>query len=263
MSVALLNGQPASADDLRALALVNYGHFTSLQVRDHAVQGIELHRRRLLTGTRELFGTDLDFDAVRAQMRAAVAETPDCTLRVTIFSRKFDYRVPAEACEPDVLVSLAPASPARTLPLRVKSFAFLRPLPQIKHVGTFPLFHYRRQAIAAGFDDALFADATGVIAEGSIWNLGFWQQGRVVWPQGPALRGTAERMLQAALERQGVSQQTRPVSLADLVGFEAAFACNASGIQPIAAIDETPLDAAHPGMSLLRTAAASWPWETL
>lgn len=263
MSVALLNGQPASADDLRALALVNYGHFTSIQVRDHAVQGLELHQKRLLAGTRELFGTDLDFSAVRAQMRSAVENSPDCTLRVTLYSRKFDYRMPVQACEPDVLVSLAAASPPRTLPLRVKSFDFLRPLPHIKHVGTFPLFHYRRQAIASGFDDALFADSQGLISEGSIWNLGFWQRGGVVWPQAPALRGTAERMLQSALERQGVAQVIRPISLAEVPEFEAAFACNAGGIQPIAAIDETDLVAGHEGMAVLRAAAAMTPWEGL
>jgi branched-subunit amino acid aminotransferase/4-amino-4-deoxychorismate lyase len=263
VSVALLNGQPAGADDLRALALVNYGHFTSLQVRDHAAQGLELHRQRLLAGTRELFGTGLDFDSVRAQMRAAVADTPDCTLRVTVFSRSFDYRRPSEDYAPDVLVSLSPASPPRTLPLTVKSFDFLRPLPQIKHVGTFPLFHYRRQAIASGFDDALFADGTGLVSEGSIWNIGFWSQGGVVWPEAPALRGTAERLIQAGLERQGVGQQVRPVSLAELAGFEGAFACNAGGIQPIAKIDETPFPAAYEGMARLRAAIAAPLWEAL
>lgn len=263
MSVALLNGQPASAGDLRALALVNYGHFTSVQVRDHAAQGLELHRQRLVAATRELFGTGLDFTAVRAQMRSAVADDPDCTLRVTVFSRRFDYRTPAEDYEPDVLVSVSPPSPPRTLPLRVKSFDFQRPLPQVKHVGTFPLFHYRRQAIAAGFDDALFANGQGVVSEGSIWNIGFWQQGGVVWPDAPALRGTAERLLQAGLERQGVGQVFRRVSLAELTGFEGAFACNAGGIQPIAAIDETSFATAHDGMVRLRAASALPPWEAL
>ena len=56
MSITLFNGQPASTDDLRALALVNYGHFSSMQVRDHAVQGIGLHQQRLTAATRELFG---------------------------------------------------------------------------------------------------------------------------------------------------------------------------------------------------------------
>ena len=36
------NGQPVQVEDLLP-ALVNYGHFTSLQVRGHAVQGLDLH----------------------------------------------------------------------------------------------------------------------------------------------------------------------------------------------------------------------------
>ena len=183
-----LNGRPAGVDDLRALALVNYGHFTSLQVRDRAVQGIGLHQQRLAAATRELFGTGLDFATVREQMRKAVIDTPDCTLRATVFSRNFDYRNPAGDFAPDVLVSLSPPSPSRTHPLRVKSFPFLRPLPQIKHVGTFPLFHHRRLALEAGFDDALFVTPVDEISEGSVWNVGFWMDGQVLWPEAPALR---------------------------------------------------------------------------
>ena len=263
MTVALLNGKPATADDLRALALVNYGHFTSLQVRDGAVQGIELHQQRLVAATRELFGATLDFPAVRGQMRAAVADMPECTLRVTVFSRDFDYRNPAGGFAPDVLVSLSPPSPSRTHPLRVKSFPFLRPLPQLKHVGTFPLFHHRRLALDAGFDDALFVTPTGGISEGSVWNIGVWDGGQMVWPEAPALRGTAERLLQAALERQGVEQVVRPVLVQELQAFPGAFACNASGIQPIASIDETSFEIGHEWMARLRAAAALPRWEAL
>ncbi|HEY5970392.1 MAG TPA: aminotransferase class IV family protein [Pseudoxanthomonas sp.] len=263
MSIALLNGQPANAEDLRALALVNYGHFTSIQVRDHAVQGIELHQQRLTNATRELFDSELDFPSVREQMRAAVATDPDCTLRVTVFSRGFDYRNPAADFAPDVLVSLTPSSPSRTLPLRVKLFPFQRPLPQIKHLGTFPLFHYRRLAVQAGFDDALFVGPADAISEGSVWNIGFWTGTGVVWPEGPALRGTAERLLQAGLDRQGVEQAVRPVRVVELADFEGAFACNASGIQPIASIDETSFVTVHDGMARLRAASALSPWEAL
>ncbi|HBZ46612.1 MAG TPA: aminotransferase, partial [Stenotrophomonas sp.] len=59
------NGHRASADDL-AGALVNYGHFTSLQVRGGAVQGLDLHLRRLRQGTEELFGSTLDGTRVQA-----------------------------------------------------------------------------------------------------------------------------------------------------------------------------------------------------
>ena len=263
MSAALLNGRPADADGLRALALVNYGHFSSMQVRDHAVQGIELHQQRLVTATRELFDSALDFAAVRAQMRAAVADDPDCTLRVTVFSRDFDYRNPAAGAAPDVLVSVSPPSPPRTLPLRVKLFAFERPLPQVKHVGTFPLVHHRRLAVQAGFDDALFVGPGGAISEGSVWNVGFWTGAGVVWPEAPALRGTAERLLQAGLERQGVGQAVRPVRAEELAGFQGAFACNASGIQPIAGIDGTSFSTTHDGMARIRAASALAPWEAL
>ena len=263
MSVPLLNGQPATASDLRALALVNYGHFTSMQVRNRAVQGLELHRERLVAATRELFGTVFDFTAVRAQMRAAVAESSDCSLRVTVFSRGFDYRNPAKDHQADVLVSSAPPSLILPQELRVKSFRFQRPLPQIKHVGTFPLFHYRRQAVAQGFDDALFADPAGTISEGSVWNIGFLQQGRVVWPEAPALRGTAEQLLRAGFHQQGVDQVVRPVNLAELQGFEGAFACNASGIQSVAAIDEMVFGGSGRVMEPVRAAAASSPWEAL
>lgn len=271
MSALLLNGEAANADDpassagqaLLALALVNYGHFTSIQVRDGAVQGIGLHQQRLTAATRELFGTGLDFTAVREQMRKAVVDAPDCTLRVTVFSRNFDYRNPAGGFAPDVLVSLSPPSPSRTHPLRVKSFPFLRPLPQIKHVGTFPLFHHRRLALEAGFDDALFLTPTDGISEGSVWNIGFWTDRELVWPEAPALRGTAERLLQAALERQGVEQVVRPVRLQELPVFSGAFACNASGIQPIASIDETSFAIGHDWMARLRAASALAPWESL
>ena len=43
MNQALFNGKPASAEDLRALALVNFGHFTTVQVRDRCARGIDLH----------------------------------------------------------------------------------------------------------------------------------------------------------------------------------------------------------------------------
>ena len=47
----------------------------------------------------------------------------------------------------------------------MKTYPFQRPLPQVKHVGTFPLFQHRRQARRDGFDDALFVAFPGEQAE--------------------------------------------------------------------------------------------------
>lgn len=265
MTSAFLNGNPASADDLRALALANYGHFTSMQVRDGAVQGRALHVQRLQDTTLALFGTTLDGDgALRLAARALdEAGMRDVSVRITVFSRQFDYRDPSRSVTPDVLVSLSPAASPDKPALRVKSYPFVRPLPQYKHVGTFPLFHYRRQALADGYDDALFVDAAGQVVEGSIWNLGLWDGQSVVWPEGPALRGTAERLLQVALDEVGIPQRSAPINLADLAGFRAGFACNASGLQPVVAVDTVAWGADTALMTRLRTALGAVPWGPL
>ncbi|WP_296280626.1 aminotransferase class IV family protein [Pseudoxanthomonas sp.] len=265
MTLAYLNGKSASADDLRALALANYGHFTSMQVRDGAVQGRDLHVRRLEEATQALFGAA--FDGVTALRQAAhameSADLRDASLRITVFSLRFDYRDPARAVTPDVLVTLAPPSTAEKPALRVKTYPFVRPLPQFKHVGTFPLFHYRRQALADGFDDALFVDPAGCVVEGSIWNLGLWDGATVIWPQGPALRGTTEQLLQHALGAKGVPQRHEPVAVAELERFRAGFACNASGLQPVTGVDAVAWGADTDLMAGLSDVLRAVPWEPL
>ncbi len=267
--VALLNGDDADADPggLRALAQVNYGHNTALQVRGVAAQGLGLHMARLRQGNAELFDAALDEAAVRGWMaRAARAVGGDCSMRVTVFARGFDHRQPLREVPLDVLVSAAAPMSPRTQALRVQVRGFLRPVPHLKHVGAFPLFHHRRQALKAGFDDALLVDGQGAdarVAEGTLWNIGFWDGHGVTWPQAPALRGTAERLLQAGLEAQGVRQQQRPVTVGELPAYRAAFACNANAVQPIAAIDAVQYAPAPELMQLLADAAAQAPWEAL
>lgn len=265
MTPAFLNGKLATVENLRALALSNYGHFTSMQVRNGAVQGRELHVRRLEDATQALFGTSLDGASALQQAAHALASAGlrDASVRVTVFSTQFDYRDPARDVAPDVLITLSPPSAVQKPALRVKTYPFVRPLPQFKHVGTFPLFHYRRQALADGFDDALFVDPTGQVVEGSIWNLGLWDGDAVTWPEGPALRGTAERLLQAALTRAGVPQRSTPVLRHDLGRFRAAFACNASGLQPVVGVDDVAWGVDTALMARLAGVLEALPWEPL
>lgn len=263
MRSLLLNGKPVAEDALGALALVNYGHYTTMQVRGGSVQGLRLHRQRLESATLELFGSALDYEQVRGQMRQAVAARGDCSLRVTVFSTRFDYRKPEGNFAVDVLVSAAPASSPIVRPVRIKSYLFTRTLPQIKHVGTFPLFHYRRLAMQDGCDDAVFVDHSGAISEGSVWNLGFIREGAVVWPNAPALGGTAAQLLHVALAGQGLRQEVREVRLEELALCEAAFACNATGVWPIGAIDGVGFDASGEWLPTLQAALAAHAWEPI
>lgn len=228
------NGLPVQRDDLLP-ALINYGHFTSLQVRAGAVQGLGLHLQRLAQATLELFGVPLDTAQVQAWMAHALqrAGHADASLRITVFSRAFDFRNPLAAVPVDVLVAVS-APVALVTARRVRSVVCQRELPHIKHVGTFGLFAQRRAALAAGFDDALFVDGDGCFSEGTTWNLAVHDGVQLVWPQAAALRGTAEALLQAHWPG---PQQTRPLPLKDLGAVQAAFACNASGLWALDAID--------------------------
>lgn len=265
MMIALLDGSPATADDLRLLALANYGHFTSMQVRGRAVRGFDLHLQRLQSATRELFDAPLDEARIRTAILATLDANgiDDASVRVTVFSRAFDYARPDRAQPVDVLVSLSPPRDAAGSAAWVRTSPFQRTLPHVKHVGTFPLFRLRRQARRDGYDDALFVDAAGRISEGSIWNIGFWDGVQVVWPRADALRGTTEKLLQAGLAEVGVAQCHAMVEARALAGFRAAFAANASGVWPISGIDETSLRPDPDLMARLQAALGTAPWQPL
>lgn len=264
-SAAFLDGEPACADALRALALASYGHFTTMQVRGRAVRGLDLHLKRLRDATRELFDAPLDDARVRSGVLAAMdaAGIDDASVRVTVFSREFDHAHPECTVPVDVLVSLSPPRDAGGTPAWVKTCSFQRMLPHIKHVGTFPLFQARRQARRDGFDDALFVDAKGRISEGSIWNIGFWDGAQVVWPRADALRGTTEKLLQSGLAGSGVPQRHEVVGARALGGFQAAFAANAGGVWPLSGIDETALRPDAALLQRLRDALDATPWQGL
>jgi len=260
-----LNGRPAGVDDLRALALVNYGHFSSMQVRDGAVRGLDLHLQRLQRATRELFASTLDAEATRGWMREALADVAGtASLRVTVFSRALDRDYLCEAVAPDVLVALAPARDIGSAPLRVRSVRYQRDAPHIKHVGTFGLFHQKRLAQAAGFDDALFVDAGGAVAEGSIWNVGFFDGAQVVWPDAPALQGISMQQLQEGMRRRGVPMQVRRVELAEVARFRSAFFTNTSRTAvPLSCIDACAFAVDPDLLSLLEDCMSVHPWEAI
>ena len=234
-----VNGAPASVEDLRVLAQTNYGHFSAMQVVEGCVRGLDLHLQRIERATSELFGTAIDRERVRACLRHAVAGSAEpLAMRVNVFARALNRNRPVEPVEADILVMTARPSRAAPTPLRLKSFRYTRDLPQTKHVGTFPLFHYRRLAQQAGFDDALFVDAGGCVSEGSIWNIGFFDGAGVVWPDAPHLTGVSMQLLQAGLARSGVRSAVGHVTLDDAARFRAAFFTNSSTpVQPIASID--------------------------
>lgn len=260
-----LNGLPVQIGDLRALVRTNYGHFTAMRVEEGGVRGLDLHLARLDASTRKLFGVPLAGDRVRACLRHIVADASALSLRINVFARGLDRDRLDRVVEPDVLVMASAPRPAVVTPLRVKSFVHARDAADIKHVGTFALFHHRRLAQLDGFDDALFADAAGRISEGSIWNIGFVDAAdAVVWPDAPQLDGISRQLLKAGLARNGVATSTRIVRTGDLANYRAAFFTNASvPVRPIASIDAHRFETAHEVFARLRSCYESNPLQRL
>ncbi|KTF32423.1 hypothetical protein LMG919_17940, partial [Xanthomonas vesicatoria] len=177
MSLIFCNGAPASVQQLGAAALINYGHFTTLQVRNGATLGLDLHLQRLQEGSRALFGQELEAHQLRAQLHAALVASAmaDASLRVTVFAPKYDFRNPLREVALDVLVAISPPADMPETGLRVQVTDYVRERPELKHVGTFPLLHLRRLAMQADHDDVVLQDQQGRVLEGAFWNLGLWE----------------------------------------------------------------------------------------
>ena len=234
---------------------INYGHYTAMLVERGRVRGLARHLERLDRDAWVVFGRGLPEEDVRAAVRAATAEvTTPVAAKVTVVSPGFDPRDELVAEQLDVIVETFPLRDAGT-PLSVRTAGYRRDLPQVKHVGTFGLFYQRRLARMAGFDDALFA-ADDEISEGATWNICFRDAaGTIVWPSAPALPGVSAALIQNGLSRLGHKHEVRPVTVADLAGFEAAFASNAlAPVRPITRIDDVEYDVDEDTAALLRRA---------
>jgi branched-subunit amino acid aminotransferase/4-amino-4-deoxychorismate lyase len=173
MGLAEINGRPATAGDLAVLAFAGYGHFTSMQLRDHRVRGYDLHLVRLRENSRELFGWAVEDDRVRGYLRRVLRAGPaDASVQVNVFSGDGAAVESGRPVDPDVLVRAGPPATAGTTPVRVRTTRYQRLLPHIKHVATLGLVHHWRLARQAGFEDVLFVDPDGFVSEGSIWKRG-------------------------------------------------------------------------------------------
>ncbi|MET0495770.1 MAG: aminotransferase class IV, partial [Actinoplanes sp.] len=211
-----LNGRAAEPADLYRIAVANYGHFTSMQVRDGKVRGMALHLARLDDGNEKFFGHRGDVDdelRLRELIRHALGDVRDASVRVTMV--------------PEVLVAVSdPVSDEPRPALRVRTDPTERPWPEQKHSATMGLRYAQRTARDHGYDDALFVGPDGLVREGSVWNVAFWDGTHVVFPEAPVLKGVTMVLLQIAMTMTGVPWALRPVRRTDLPDLLAAAAVN-------------------------------------
>ncbi|MFC5345170.1 aminotransferase class IV [Brevundimonas staleyi] len=264
MNDLLIDGLPPTEADLRYQALVNYGAYTSFRIEDGGVRGLDLHLARLEASALELFGLPVGKDRLRHLIRTAVADRRDAWLRVSLFAPDILPRSPSAEVTPKVQTWISPPPPPLATSVRAQVRTYVRTDAHIKHTAIFPLISARRLARQAGFDDVLFADADGLISEGATWNVGFLSSDTVVWPEAPMLDGVAQTLIRAGLSTVGLRSAIRPIRLADLAAFDAAFLCNsATPACPITAIGDHAFAVDPDRIERLQTAWASNPVQVI
>ncbi|HEY3904710.1 MAG TPA: aminotransferase class IV [Streptosporangiaceae bacterium] len=251
-----IDGADPSAEQLAAVALDDYGHFTTMQVRSRRVRGLSLHLARLTAAHSEMFGHPLDGDLAVRLIRHAMAteEVADATVRVLV--RHLDDR-------PSIMITIRPPGGMPGSPWRLRSVPYLRPAAHLKHLGDFGQAYYQRQVKRDGYDEALLTGPDGVIAEGSITNIGFFDGAAITWPDAPVLAGITMQLVQQHLGDFGLTYRNAPVHLTDVASFDAAFVTNARGIAPVAAIDEVTLPVNIGLMARLDKAYESASWDRI
>ena len=246
-----IDGRQPSVEDLLIPALVNYGHITVMQVRGRAVRGLDLHLSRLEGANRELYGIGLDGDRVRDRIRHALDDVADATVRVTVFRR--------DAESVSVMVTVRPPAQAPAVPQALRSVVYQRPVPHIKHTGSFGQIHYGLRAEREGYDDVLLIDRDGVVSEAGIANVLCHDGDTFVWPDAPALPG----LTMLLLDRAGLGGQRRTIRRADLPSCAAVFLTNSSGVAPVGRVDDQDIPGNPEITKRLTGLYASIPWEVI
>ena len=252
-----IDGRVPTAEQLQNAALDSYGHFTAMQVRDRKVRGLALHLARLDAATSEMFGADLAGELVCDRIRhvLAAAGADDASVRVHV--RRPDSERPVS-----VMVTVRPPG---GLPghWTLQSAPYQRSLAHIKHLADFGQSYYGEKARHHGFDDALLTGADGLISEGSITNVGFFDGHSVLWPAAPMLAGITMQLIQADMQAQSQPAKSAPVRLADVSSFASVFVTSARGVAAVTKIDRMSIQVDAGFTRWLRESYEAAPWDAI
>ena len=140
----------------------------------------------------------------------------------------------------------------------LQQVAYQRSLAHLKHAGDFGQGYYGRLAGRNGFGEALLTGPDGLISEGSMTNIGFFDGTAVVWPAAAMLPGITMQLVQARLM---LPQRHSPVRVADLGSFGAVFITNSHGVAAVTQVDDRRLSVDTAFISMLKDCYESVPWE--
>ncbi len=237
-----VNGREADQAAVSLLDHEGWGHFTAMQVREGRARGLDLHLARLEAAHQEVYRRVLGGQEVRARIRHALGGRLNASVRV------YGYWA-------GLIVTVREPQEMPRRPHSMTTVQFQRPLARLKHVGSWGQGRFG--------DEGLLTDETGRISEGTITNVGFWRNGRVIWPEAPKLDGITMLLLRRQLTAAGVGQAEEPVRVQDLASYDGMILCNSRGWAPVGRVDDLmmPQDEAFTGV--IASALDACPWDEI
>jgi len=218
------------------------GIYETIAVRKNAVRHLAAHLARLRQGA-QMLGIPLpgDDQHIAQQIGATVTANAlsEAVVRVTL-TRGPGVRglVPPPNPIPTFVISVAPLPPP-VEPARVMIAATTRrnehsPLSRIKHLNTLDNILARREASAAGLDDALLRNTAGNIAESTIANVFVLVDGYMLTP--PIADGALPGIMRGEAIKLAKAEE-RSVTVEMLTRASEVFLTSALGVRPVTHID--------------------------
>lgn len=205
------------------------------------------HLARLHDGATVL-GIDIAYgDAALTDALLAVAAGASCALRLTLTRGVMPRGIlPVGVASPTVLITAAPLPPKRP-PVRliVSGLTFRNhrsPLTRIKSLNYGDSILARREAEAAGADDALLLNARDDLADATAATVFLEVDGVLATPR--ICDGALPGITRARLLESGLAEE-RIVTMSDIRHAKAGILVTALQMRRIAAIHSRPLDTEH------------------
>jgi len=229
------------------------GIFETIAVRRNAVRHLAQHLARFRRGA-EVLGipltrTDQDLAEIIGAAFTANALT-DGVIRVTL-TRGPGQRgiLPPADPKPTLVVSATPlppdALPARVIIAKTTRRNEHSPLAAIKHLNYLDNIIARREASAAGADDAILLNTAGLVAESSVANIFVLVDGYMLTP--PVKDGALPGIMRGEAIKLARGEE-RSVSTDMLKRASEVFLTNALGVRAVTHIDGQPVGDGEPGL---------------
>jgi branched-chain amino acid aminotransferase group I len=262
----LLSGARARVSPFDRGFLYGYGLFETMRAYNGYVFRLDSHLTRLGCSAESigLAHSALTTQEGKQSLKAACASTleanelTDARIRLTVSAGEGDMNPDARTFRPTILIT------ARTLdPLPPEKYemgfkaakSFLRrnsqsPLSRLKSTCYLENILARTTARASGYDEAIFLNELGYLAEGSTTNVFLVSNEGLITPSFDSgiLPGITREVVLEIARSMDVEACERPVEVSEMVDAEEAFLTNSIlEIMPLTQFEGKPIGTGKPG----------------